>query len=136
GAPDRLQQLGPRGVALELLAQAADVDGHGPRVESGRVAPDLTHQLVAREDASGVGGEEPEQIEFLCGEADQLAVPARLAPRRVQLEAANRDPFARRPARAGTAEHRLHARRQLAWGEGLRDIVVGAQLESDNAVGL
>src|SRR4051794_13292465 len=51
------------GVALELLAQVADVDVHRPRVAVGGVAPDAGEQHVAGEDATGAAGEGREDLE-------------------------------------------------------------------------
>src|SRR5581483_460061 len=82
-SPDRLEQLWMRRVALELLAQAANVNRHRARVERGRVTPDALHQLLAREDAVRVRGEEPQQLELLRRQAERLAVAPRLARDRV-----------------------------------------------------
>ena len=89
---------GSRRVVLDLLAQAADVDGHGAGVERGLVAPDAAHQLVAREDAPRVAGEEPEQVELLRGQP-QLGSPAlRDLARRARRSRGRRTRAARRRA--------------------------------------
>ena len=103
----------------------------------GRVAPDAVHQLVAREDLARVRGEEPEQVELLRGELQQLA--RRVGPRGVagvdherrRTRAAPRSRLGRR-----AAQHRLDARGELARRERLRHVVVGAELEPDDPVGL
>jgi hypothetical protein len=135
-APDGLEQLRARGVGLELLAQAPDVDRDGSGVERRGVAPHAVHQLVAREDAVRVRRQEPEQVEFLRRQVDALAVPACLVPRGVDDQRSDGDPLARRRGRTRASQNRFDAGRQVSWGERLRDVVVGAQLQADNPVGL
>src|SRR6266508_4395032 len=64
-APDRLEMLRVRWIALELFPQAPDVHRDGARVEHGLIAPDARHQLVAGEDPTWIGGEEVQQVELL-----------------------------------------------------------------------
>src|SRR6201989_1435361 len=51
-------------VALELLAQVADVDVDRARVAVGAVAPDAREQHVARPHAAGAGGEREQDLEL------------------------------------------------------------------------
>ena len=79
---------GCAGVALDLRAQAADVDGDGRGVGVKREAPHLLHELVAREGLAGVAGEEEEQVELALREHDLLAIDEHAAPGGVDLELA------------------------------------------------
>src|SRR5207247_2853038 len=78
-APDGAQVLGPARVGLDLLPQPSHVDGHRAGVDGRLVAPDAGHQLVAGEAVAGVRGEEPEQLELLRGELDDVALAPRFA---------------------------------------------------------
>ena len=80
-------------------------------------------------------GEELQQVELLRGELDGRVVDADLPSAGV-----DRDPPGLHDLRAGGAvratQHRLHAGDQLRGGEGLRQVVVGAELEAEDPVDL
>ena len=63
-----------------------------------------------------------------CGRASRVAG--------VELEAVEGQRALESRRRVAPAEHGAHARRQLARREGLGDVVVGAELEPDDPVGL
>ncbi len=109
---------------------------HRARVQRGGVAPDAVHQLVAREHVAGVRGEEEEEVELLRREPERAAVELDLARAGVEREVVEREPLHgdRRESRA--AQDGADARRELARRERLGDVVVGAELEADDAVGL
>ena len=65
-----------------------------------------------------------------------LAVERRAARRRVDLEGADPHRLHRLVAPLGAAQHRADARDHLGARERLDDVVVGAQLEADDLVGL
>src|SRR4051812_44231928 len=67
---DRDEVLGLLRIALELLAQVADVDVDRPRVAVRRVAPDAGEQHVAREDPTRAAGECHEDLELDVGDRD------------------------------------------------------------------
>ena len=67
------EELGLLGVALELLAQVADVDVDGARVAVLGVAPDVLEQGLAAEHPAGRAGEGAEDLELDVGDADLLA---------------------------------------------------------------
>src|SRR5262249_16153952 len=75
-APDGGDASGRRGIVFDLLAQTADVDGHGGCVAV-RIAPHLFEQLVTAEDLPRAAGEEGEQLELTRRERRELAVHAR-----------------------------------------------------------
>src|SRR5439155_12893179 len=61
--PDAADRLDPRAVLLaELRADAPDVDVDGPRATVVVVAPHAAEQRLAREDATGMGHEELEEL--------------------------------------------------------------------------
>ena len=114
------------------------MDGDGAGVDRGRVAPDAVHQLVAREDPCR-GCDARNQSRSNSRAVSVTASPAlrHLAARTVEHDVAERDPLGGGRRRRGRpAEHRAHARRELARRERLRDVVVGAELEPDDPVGL
>ena len=136
-APDRLEVAGPRGVVLDLRAQPAHVDGDGARVERRGVAPDVVHQLVAGEDAVGVGRRGTRAGRTRAWSARSGA------PRLARLAAAGVDRRGRRtrsappsvPA-ASAASTALTRATSSRGRERLRQVVVGADLEPGQAVGL
>ena len=115
---------------------AADVDRDGARVERRRVAPDARHQLVAREDAPRVAREEPEEVELLRRQPHLAARLPHVARPALELDVAEAELLVVDPGRRRAAQDALHARRELAGRERLRDVVVRAELEPDDAVRL
>src|SRR5262245_37153544 len=92
-------------VQLNLLAQAADVNGDRSRVERRLVAPDAAHQLVAREDPARVSRQEPDQVELLRSEAEGTPRPANVSGARVDLDVAEGEALVGGFAGASSAEH-------------------------------
>ena len=142
-APDGLDQLRVAAVGLDLAAQAADlvVDR---AVEQVRLAAlDHVEQAVAVEHLARVVEERHQQAELGRGDRHHRAFgigqPAleRIEPPAFEFAAARVRPgrveaAARRLARRST---RADAGDQLARLERLDDIIVGADLEPDDAVG-
>src|SRR3954447_21347429 len=139
-APGPAQGLRVLGVALELLAQVADVDVDRPRIAERRVAPDARQQHVAGEDAAGAGGQRLEDLELDEGEVDVGAADADGALERVELEVDDVqrlvlvDGLGARHPRA--AQRGPDARAELPQRERLGDVVVGAELEAEDLVDL
>ena len=70
-APDRLELARPRG-SSSIFARSRRMWTVTVPVSSSEVYPQTrVHQLVAREDAPRVGGEEPEQVELARGQAQR-----------------------------------------------------------------
>ena len=87
----------------------------------------------------GDGGHVGEQVELLGGQVDRLVVDAHLATRHIDRDAVEAELLA--PLRLVglapvTAQDGLDARQQLGPAERLGDVVVGADLEPDDAVDL
>src|SRR3954451_1260937 len=127
------------GVRLELLAQVADVDVDGARVAIGRVAPHAREEHGAREHAARARGERAQDLELhergrhgraMQGHRALGGVDAQVAhlERAVAVVAGPRHP--------GAPQRGLDPRAELAHGERLGDVVVGAQLEPDHLVDL
>ena len=112
-----------------------DVDGAG--VGGERVAPDPFQDLVAGEDQALVADQVAEQLELTGGELHRAALEDDLVAGRVDGEAAQvsgaRD---RIRVGVGAAQDRLDPGDQLAGRERLGHVVVGAELEAEDLVGL
>src|SRR4051795_7058626 len=124
-----------RGIA-ELAAQLPDVDVHRSRVTCERVAPDALEQLVAGQHEPAVVEQLPEEVELLRRELDLLAGDEHLPPPDVDLEVPVPDLLRLHlsPLRDASPQDRLDAGDELTRVEGLRQIVVGADLEPDDLV--
>ncbi len=129
------------GVVAELLSQPAHV--HVERL--GRAEPVLVphavHQLLARDDAPGVADQLGQQVELLARELQLLAVEAGPPGGDVDVQAADLDGAGRQVAVAvldgsGATQDRPDAGDHLGAAERLDHVVVGAELEPDDAVGL
>ena len=127
------------GVA-ELAAQPAHVDVERLRRSEPVLVPHPAHEVLAPDDLAGVLGELAQQVELLAAQLELRAPERRAAGERVDLELADADraaPRRRRPAGGrGPAQDRADPRDDLGGREGLDDVVVGAELEPDDAVGL
>src|SRR5438270_10484908 len=113
----------------------ADVHVDGAVERRGLAIIEILHQGVAGEHASGVAHEQLEDIELEGGELDRAAVDDDGARAGVEQDAADLDAAAGRDrARLVAAQDGADARDQLAWVEGLRKVIVGAELKADDAV--
>ena len=95
--------------------------------------PYRIEKLLAAENDAGPGHQELEQAEFGGGQLQFLALQPNPATAAVELEASRFEAFRRRGLRA---ELDLDPGNQLADEERLHHVVVGAQLEPDDAVRL
>src|SRR3954453_1610337 len=136
-------ELARRGrVVPELLAQAADVDVERLRGAEPVDVPHLVDEPLARDDRAGAAHEQREQVELLGGRLDGRAGPRHRAGRGIEADVADLDRRVlvggrgRRGRRGGAAQHGADAGGDLAGAERLDDVVVGAELEADHAVGL
>ena len=76
-----------------------------------------------------------EEVELLAPQLDRAPVEQHAPGRDVDDEPVDADDLRRRRG-PRAAEDRAHARHDLAHAEGLDDVVVGAELEPDDPVGL
>src|SRR5918998_4385187 len=132
--PRGVDELGVAGVALDLLAEVADVDVHRALVAE-LVAPHPPEQRAARENPARARGEGHEELELGVGEihllapyGDPAAGEVDAEPIVVELVGA----LARRDG--GPAHDRPHARDQLTHCERLGDVVVCPQLQPHDPV--
>src|SRR5215213_2693979 len=117
----------------ELLANLRDVHIDGASVAEPVVAPHAVEDLLARQREAGALGEEAQQVELLGGELDRRIVDQHLAPADVDRDRARLYDLGRR-ASVDTPQHRLHPGDQLGRGERLGEVVVAAELETEDAV--
>ena len=92
-------------------------------------APDLLHQLVAREHDAGLGQKELQQFKFLEGQGDLFSVGCDGVAVQIDHKAAGLEQMLH-PLRLFAAQHRLDAGHQLHHAEGLDQIVVRAEVEA------
>src|SRR2546428_3245683 len=130
-AAQRRDQLGLEAV-VDLAAQSRHE--HLEHVDERIVVivPHVRRDRGAVEQASLVQHEQLEQGELLRGEGDRPAAAAYLAAGDVHLEV--RHAIERRRERRAAARQRLEPCNELAEGEGLRQVVVGAGLEPAHPV--
>ena len=114
----------------ELVAEAADVHFYEVRTGIEARAPHAREQLGASDDLLCVVHEVEEQRVFAGGEVERDPRQAHLATDPVELDGA--DPELREAGRA--TDERPNARHELFDLEGLHQVVVGAGLESKDAL--
>ena len=131
---DAAHGLDLRSVGAELAADLADMDIDGPRLTREVRAPDVLEQTVAGQDDAGVPGERREEIELAGAEAEVAAGDRRLAAARIDPERADLDRAPAAGRRVRPAQDRLDPGDERPRVERLRDVVVGAELETDDRV--
>src|SRR6266516_2386464 len=122
-AAHREEELGLLRVALELLAQVADVDVDRARIAVLGVPPDVLEQRLAAEHAAGAVGEGAEDLELDVGQLHLIAAQGHHAAAEVdrQLAAVDRTVRGQLADHARAPQHRLDAAAELAHREGLGD---------------
>ena len=98
--------------------------------------PHLLEDHPLRHHEAGVACEEGEDVELGRRQGDLLARPADAAAGDVDLEVAGRDDRRRRRERRRPPQQRADAGEQLAGGERLGEVVVGALVQRRDLVGL
>src|ERR1051326_811245 len=135
GAADGFQVTGIFRVGLDFFANAANVDIDRARSYEGGVAPDGVEKVITREDASLVTGKVVEQAELGGGGGDHAAADREGHGRGVDFDVANFH-GARWKRAFEAAQDSVDAGDKLAGAEGLRNIVIGAEFEPEDAVRL
>src|SRR5215216_7427055 len=118
--PRGVDELGVPGVALDLLAEVADVDVHRTLVAE-LVAPHPAQERAPREHPAGARGERHQELELGVGEVHVLAPHGDPAAREVDAEPVVVElvgTLARR--NRGPAHDRPYPRHQFSHGERLR----------------
>src|SRR5690348_13242406 len=124
-----MNQLRGCRIALDLLAEAKNVNIYGAIRNGAILSPNRVQQLLAAENHARTAHQKFEQPELGRGERQRRIVEPHLAARAVQLQRARLQHAGRRRLRT---ELQLDSRDQFANKEWLHDIVVRAQLETDN----
>ena len=119
----------------ELAPELADVDVHGPRAAGVAHPPHAIEEPVARVHDAGALEEVGEEVELLRRQLDRLVADRHLAALDVDDDVGELDAVVAR-RRLGATKDRLHAGDELARRERLGDVVVGADLEPGDTVGL
>ena len=93
-------------------------------------------QLGAAESLSWVLGQHGEQVEFDPCQADSFATAADAVTVEIDFEVADVEQIGRLHFALGTTQDGTHTRHQFTRRKGLDDVVVCAQFEADETVGL
>src|SRR5215211_4777601 len=110
--------------------------GDCARVECSLVPPDPVHQLVTREDLACVSGEEPEKAELLRRQRERGSSLEDLPPTNIELESVEPKAILGRGVGTRPTQDAPDACGKLPGRERLRHVVVGAELQTDDSVGL
>src|ERR687894_1247753 len=132
--PRGVDELGVAGVALDLLAEVADVDVHRALVAE-LVSPHPSQKRAAREHPAGARGEGYQELELGVGEVHLFAphghpTTGEVDPQPVIVELVG----ALARWNRGPAHDRPYPRHQFPHGERLGDVVVGPQLQPHDPV--
>src|ERR671912_522384 len=137
---NREDQLRLVGILLDLLAQMTHVDVDRPGLAVIGAAAEALEQLAAGEDPAGGRGKHAQQLELDEGQLRLLPAHLDRPPGHVDRQLAGFDHLVvavlARPRRRRTAEQGADTAPELADGERLRDVVVGAELEPEHLVQL
>src|SRR5262245_3409981 len=125
-------------VLFDVLAQAADVHVDRTRLHVYVATPHQVQQLEPVVDPMRMGHEELEQLELAEREARPLAVDRRLVGVEVDTQPPALEDLVREREvfSVGAAKDGTHARHQLPRRERLGDVVVGPELETEDAIDL
>src|SRR5215213_2955442 len=137
-AADRHQPLGAGRAPLDLPPDVGYVDVRGVLVADVLAAPEVPHDLGPAEDLAGPLGQKREQPELGRSELDGLAIDRHLVAREVEPEPPDL-PYRSRAVptvELAAAQDRAHAADELRPRERLGDVIVGAELETEDAVDL
>ena len=134
GAAHGFQVTRVFGVRLNFFADAADVNIDGAWSDVGGVAPDGVKKMVAAEDASLVAGKVIEEAEFGGGGGNGIAAHREGHGRRIDLDLSNFQGTGRQGS-LETAQHSFNASDEFSRAERLGNVVVGAEFETEHAVG-
>src|SRR5260221_1115256 len=136
-AAHRLQHARVAARLLDLPAQRFHVHVDRSIADGDIASPDRLEQLAALEDAAGAAEKDHQEVELGPRERELILGRESLARARVGGERSHLQRSLLGGALPRCApQHRTDARRHLARRERLEHVVVGAHLQSDDAVGL
>src|SRR5215471_17697745 len=119
-------------VLLHLLAKTQHVDIDRTVGDGAILTPYRVEELLATEHYAGPAHQEFQQAELRRRQREELSIEAHLTAGAVELHAAGLQYADRRRL---IAELQFDARDQLAHEERLDHVIVGAELQTDDAVG-
>jgi len=142
GGAEGADEAGVLGVVSEFLAQGGNVDVDAPVEDFVVPLPDFLEELVAGADLAAGAGEAEEEVELDGGEGEGAVVEGGAARGGDDAEGAEYDIASDGGEGGGgglalgAAGDGAEAGEEFAGGEGLRQVVVGADFEADDPVGL
>src|SRR5262252_46449 len=117
---------GPRGIFLELGAQARDVVVHGSADGKRLVAPYFVQQFFPADDLSGAGDKEAESGKFFTRHLNGPAVAAGNIAAKIHFDIAEAQ-LARKVRRGvNSPQKSAHARHEFSQRKRLGDVIVRA----------
>ena len=132
---DGVEPLGLLGIVAQLGAQILDVTVNRALVTLEVVAEDLLHQLHTVVHATRMTGERGEELELGGGEVDLFALDQDLVAGDIDHQVTEVEHLdLRLIGLMGATEQRAHASNELTRGERLDEVVVGTELEADDAI--
>src|ERR1700690_3060468 len=134
-APYRLQVTRILRIGFDFFADAANINVDGARGDICRVTPDRIEQLVAGKNAPGMPHEVIEQAEFGSRGWDLFAAHGKRHGGGINVNLVDLGGQGRQGT-LETAQDGLYAGHKFARAEGLGDVVIGAEFQSQNAIGL
>src|SRR5690625_3089196 len=120
---------------LELFSQASNVHVDGARVSLIIKSPHPLEQLFPFEGAARVACEVPKEVEFFARQPHRLSMDEAEPASAIDLQLWKCQPLASfGPFIGSSPQNGLNPEDELLGAEGLRDIVIGPQLETEDAV--
>src|SRR5205823_9623189 len=123
-------------IRLDLAAQVLDVRVDGALIGLERNPANRTQQLSAAEDTPWLAHHGRQQLELGWRQLDPAPADRQLHAWHVELDVADADQVGWLAGRLSAAQHRPNTGDELLGAERLRQVVIRAQLETDQLVGL
>src|SRR5438128_2369289 len=127
GRADRAHDVADT-LCVQCLAQASDVDVHGPRLDINIMAPHRVEQLLARKDPPGIPQQMAQEAEFRRAEMDRLARARHPVRGEIHLYIGEMQHLLP-GTRLSAPDHGAQPGDEFARAERLDDIVVGTAVE-------
>ncbi len=128
--------LDPAPAFSELLAQPHDMHVYCAMLDRSIVSQGTIDEFIPRKNASRPRSEEVKEAKLCGGKFHSVTCARNLVPCYVDLEGSMANDVSRLLVSADPPQHGLHPRRKLPRAERLRNIVVRAQFQADDAVSL